>query len=43
LKKQKPKACTPTTIINIVEKSKNQKHVGKHVGAINIKNHRKRE
>jgi hypothetical protein len=30
-------------IINIVEKNKNHKHIGKHVGAMNIKNHRRRE
>jgi hypothetical protein len=38
-----PKVCTPTMIINIVENNKNQKHIEKHVGVINIKDHRRRE
>ncbi len=40
---EKPKVCTPTMIINIVKKRKNQKHIEKHVGVVNIKDHRRRE
>jgi len=35
---EKSKVRTPTMIINIVKKSKNQKHIEKHVGVVNIKN-----
>jgi len=30
-------------MINIVEKSKNQKHIGKHVGVVDSKNHKRKE